>query len=249
MTNRKEQLQKLERIFLEKRGKEWPFVALIKASRSRMRNVYEETLDSIVCHAIANDSSDSIFLENIEQGLSFIYDFNHEVKHSLGIESDDNYTGFWESRSISEEHIQKLPNQYLRFPKNLYSFASVVNFYLKNKAIQSNTLDQLLVDFIVFAELNAVAFQLLSLGVFRSSSLIEKLFNKEKVRAKVELLAQARTVWRIYLQCSPTMFNPKVVYEMALDLRKRVDFFEGILFDLLEAQIYRRSSASTPLDK
>jgi hypothetical protein len=160
------------------------------------------------------------------------------MQDALGADRGSEYFDLWQSVNFDISDIQNIPNNYSYLPKNLDGFAPTVREYIKNKAIQCRHIDRLLIDFMAFTQLNSAVYTASFYGALETT-IIEKLFFKDRVRAKSELVGQLKSLTNIYLQCSEHMFNPTVIHNLALELKRHVDFYEAIFFDLLDCQILR----------
>jgi len=225
---------------LESRKKDWPFISSITTERTNLSFAYAETRESIISYVILNSLNKEQYIEIIEYSLSFLYDLNNHMQNALGINPENNYMGLWESIDFNIANVQNITSKYPTLPKNLDSFVPVVDSYIKCPAIHSNHIDQVLIDFMAFTQLNSFVSTMAIYGLFKRETAIGKFLNKERFKEKEELGKQLSSLSLVYIQCGNHMFNPTVIHELAIDIRKKVDFYEGIFFNLLDVQISRR---------
>lgn len=243
-----EQLLTLEKLHFEKNRPDSFFNFIVERKRTPLNLAYEHTRESIANHVVINNLTDAQYIEHIEYALSFLYDFNRHVQNSLGLGEVKDYTGFWVSCDvdITNDHIYSIEGKHPNLPKNFECIIPILEVYIKNTAIQSNHLDQVLIDFLAFSQLNAAVFQynfqLAIAGISRKSNVLEKFFQKKLHKSKENFNKRIWSLGFVYIQCSKHMFNPSVIYELAIEIRKKDDFYEGVFFDLLEAQISRRKT-------
>lgn len=240
----KYKLLDVEKRHFEIRRKDWPFISNIEKERTNLRLAYVETRESIISYVISNNLNKEQYIEIIEYSLSFLYDLNNYMQNALGINTENNYVGLWESVDFNVANVKNITSKYSSLPKNLESFVPVVDSYIKYEAIHSNHIDQVLINFMAFTQLNSFVSTMAFYGLFNRETFIGKLLNKKRSHAKEGLVNQLNALNLIYIQCANHMFNPTVIHELAIDIRKKVDFYEGIFFNLLDAQISRRKRQS-----
>ncbi len=236
--NEKETLLRMEARYLESRSGSWHFISMVQRQGTNLRRAYTEIRESIIDYSISKTLSENEYVRNIESALDFLWQLNAELQDALGMDRNFEYFDLWQSVNFAVSDIQNIQNIYSHLPKNLNGFAPIVREYIKNKAIQCRHIDWLLMDFMAFTQLNSAVYTASFCGALETT-LIEKLFFKDRARAKAELVGQLKSLTNIYLQCSEPMFNPIVIHHLAVELRRHVDFYEAIFFDLLDCQIFR----------
>ena len=242
MSKSKDHFERIGIPHFEERRKTWPFLELCTEKSSPLRTAYWAIRESVLEHAIQTDVTDSEYLENVELGWNFVYNLNLYFQQSLLNETDAQYTEFWPAIAVGEADLYQLPKKYPALPRNLDSILPIIETYTRNVVLQSNHIDQILVEYMAFIQLNATTFSLGFYGVFEKSSILGRIFNSKAKSARKVLLQQLRSLWIVYLQCGQSMFNPSVIYAIGIELRKTTDLFEAVFFDLLEVQKIGRAS-------
>lgn len=239
---RKSILFRKEREYLEEKRKHWPFIDLIEKNRTKINIAYLHTRDSIAKHVYIKNQTDEQFIAHLDYAITFIYDFNFQIKNALSKSEDESYDQLWESVGIDLNSLVMTCRKYSSFPKNTESITPVIQSYIDNPAIQSNHMDRLLIDYLSFLQLTSTVNTIYLFGVISQPSFLEKIFNRNYKNSNPLVNDQIFSLYQVYIQSTDYMFHPNITYELAVEIRKKGDYYERIFFDLLDAQKYRRNN-------
>ncbi len=236
--------------YIKKRSIEWPFIKLLLSPNSTINDIFNEIVINFDSCAHNNNFSYESYTEHLDDALGIFYDINDWVKDSLGkndidkfIDDDnmdqyvDTYTKFWFHQEFTLEQLQ---SSFVKFPNNIESLLPKIIDYIKCPFLDSKIISWSLIDIIAFKELKAFSSSTSFHISITDNGVLSSIFNnkrKDDIKKCHNLLNR---LYSIYLQCNQFMFHPKVISEICLDIRKTGDYYDGIMFELLDQMIAKK---------
>ena len=242
--------------YLQKRSEDWPFLKVLQKQNTIINAVYKEIIVYFNNFAHKENYSYDQYEESLNEALSIFYNINRWVKESLGKENIDSfinkdgmddyvddYHKYWFHQEYSFEQYSSLD---INFPNNIETLLPDIIDYLECPYLDSKIVSWSLVDLIIFTELKAqsssIYFNLNFYSAINKIGILDKLFDKKRKKAIEKLDILLHKLYNVYLQCDLHMFHPQVIKELCIEIRKDGDYYDGILFTILENMIERKQS-------
>lgn len=231
-------IREVSRAFCENQKIEWP--EPFSRDYPKLSRAFSALHGSVTKNAIEKGISEDEYLAALRQALSWLYEFNAEIGQSLGSPTPNEYSEFWSQIGVADGGASLVFGNYQGFPMNMGNMRPIVDAYSKNISLQSRHVDQVLAEYLAFLQLNSFA-RSIRFEMPASRPWTPGFIYRAKCTRMLEaMLPLLRPLHLVYMSCSEDLFNPRVVYELALKVRMENDFYEAVFFDLLEIQIERR---------
>lgn len=234
--------------YLQKRSEEWHFLKVLQKQNTTINTVYKEIIVYFNNFAQKKNYSYDQYEESLNEALGIFYDINGWIKESLGKEDIDSfinkdrmddyvddYHKYWFHQEYSFEQYLSLD---INFPNNIETLLPGIINYLECPYLDSKIVNWSLVDLIIFKELKAQS----SMIHFNLSMNKTGIFDKKRKKEIEQLDILLNKMYNIYLQCASFLFHPQVIKELCIEIRKEGDYYDGILFTILDNMIERKQS-------
>jgi hypothetical protein len=214
-----------------------------------INQVFTELCENFNKYATNSISDYEEYKEKLDQVLYYLSDFNNWIKNALSINEnidewfknnpgkkqyEEEYLDFWKHQKYSFENYLELT---INFPNNIESLEPDIVNYLNCEYADSKLLNWSLINIIAFKELKSHC-SIISMQIaLTKPGFWGSIFNKKRIIAIEKVMNLLRKFHSIYHQCDKHMFNPRVLNEVLIDIRKEGDYYDGVIFEIIQKMI------------
>lgn len=222
---------KFQKDYLKEKRINWPFLRLLELTNTTLNIVFKEIMINFNKYANLKKYSYLEYYNSLDIALGIFYDINYWITDSLNKQNIDNYSSFWFHQDYSIDEYKSIS---INFPNNIDTLILDINTYIECPFLNSKMLNWSLIDIIIFKELKAQSSSIYLTIAMTKGSFLSRVFNWERKKNIEKLNKLIIKLFNVYLNCKPNIFHPIVIEKLCIDLRKEGDYYDGVLFDLLE---------------